>query len=176
MAISRTDKEVAVAQLGDELGRMKMVVMTDYRGLTVAETEELRQALRQAGINYRVTKNTLLRIAAKQQPELANIDPAVFKGPMALAIGFDDEVAPARVVFQFAKAHTALEIVGAISADGQVLSAADVKALALLPTREQLLATVVGTIAAPLSGFVGVLGGNVRSIVNVLNALKESKE
>lgn len=176
MAISRTDKEAAVTQIGQELGRMKLVVMTDYRGLTVAEIEELRQALREAGISYRVTKNTLLRIAVKQHPDLAKVDPAVFKGPMALAIGFDDEVAPARVVFQYAKAHAALEIVGAISADGQVLTAAEVKALALLPTREQLLATVVGTIAAPLSGFVGVMGANVRSIVNVLNALKESKE
>jgi large subunit ribosomal protein L10 len=94
---------------------------------------------------------------------------------MALAMGFDDEVAPARVIFQYAKKHDALEIVGAITGDGQVLTAAQVKALATLPTREQLIAQVVGTIAAPLTGFVGVMSGNVRSIINLLNALSEAK-
>jgi large subunit ribosomal protein L10 len=94
---------------------------------------------------------------------------------MALALGFDDEVAPARVIFQYAKKHSALEIVGGITADGTLLSAAEVKALATLPTREQLLGQVVGTIAAPLTGFVGVMSGNVRSIINVLNALSEAK-
>lgn len=176
MAISRSEKETAVRQLSDELSRIKLAVLTDYRGLTVAEVEELRQNLRAEGITYRVTKNTLLRIAAKSNSALGKIDPDIFTGPMALALGFDDEVAPARVIFQYAKTHEALEIVGAITADGELLDAAQVKALASLPTREQLLATVVGTIAAPLSGFVGIMGANVRSIVNVLNAIKEAGE
>lgn len=175
MAISRAAKEQAVDTLSGELGRIKLAVMTDYRGLTVREVEELRGILRAEGITYRVTKNTLLRIAAKNNSALAEIDPTTFNGPMALAMGFDDEVAPARVIFQYAKTHDALEIVGAITGDGQTLSAAQVKALATLPTREQLLAQVVGTIAAPLNGFVGVMAGNVRSIINVLNALSEAK-
>lgn len=175
MAISRAVKEQAVDTLSSELGRIKLAVMTDYRGLTVREVEDLRAALRQEGISYRVTKNTLLRIATQNNPALKDIDPATFNGPMALAMGFDDEVAPARVIFQFAKKHDALEIAGAITGDGQVLTAAQVKALATLPTREQLLAQVVGTIAAPLTGFVGVMAGNVRSIINVLNALSEAK-
>lgn len=175
MAISRTAKEQAVDTLSGELGRIKLAVMTDYRGLTVREVEELRNQLREQGITYRVAKNTLLRIATKNNPALANIDPATFTGPMALAMGFDDEVAPARVIFQYAKKHDALEIVGAITTDGQVLDAAQVKALANLPTREQLIAQVVGTIAAPLTGFVGVMSGNLRSIVYLLNALQEAK-
>jgi large subunit ribosomal protein L10 len=175
MAISRTAKEQAVDTLTGELGRIKLAVMTDYRGLTVREVEELREVLRAEGITYRVTKNTLLRIAASKNPALAKIDPTNFTGPMALAMGFDDEIAPARVIFQFAKKHSALEIVGAVTADGQYLDAAQVKALATLPTREQLLGQVVGTIAAPLTGFVGVMSGNVRSIINVLNALSEAK-
>jgi len=175
MAISREAKEQAVAQLSNDLSRIKLAVMTDYRGLTVREVEELRGALRDEGIPYRVTKNTLLRLATQSQSALKGIDPTSFTGPMALALGFDDEVAPARVIFQYAKTHKALEIVGAITADGQVLSAAQVKALATLPTREQLIAQVVGTIAAPLTGFVGVMSGNVRSIINVLNALSEAK-
>jgi large subunit ribosomal protein L10 len=175
MAISRSAKEQAVDTLSGELGRIKLAVMTDYRGLTVRQIEELREVLRKERITYRVTKNTLLRLAASKNPALADVDPATFSGPMALAMGFDDEVAPARVIFQYAKTHDALEIVGAITGDGVVLDAAQVKALATLPTKEQLLAQVVGTIAAPLSGFVGVMSGNVRSIINLLNALSEAK-
>lgn len=175
MAISRVAKEQAVDKLTDELGRIKLAVMTDYRGLTVREVEELRQNLRDAGISYRVAKNTLLRLATKNNPALAGIDPNTFNGPMALAMGFDDEVAPARVIFQYAKKHDALEIVGAITGDGTVLGAAEVKALATMPTREQLIAQVVGTIAAPLTGFVTVMSGNLKSIVYLLNALQESK-
>ena len=175
MAITREAQEQAVGKLTDELSRIKLAVMTDYRGLTVSEVEELRNALRAEGITYRVTKNTLLRLATQGNAALKDVDPSVFKGPMALAMGFDDEVAPARVIFQYAKTHEALEIVGGITGDGHALTAAEVKALATLPTREQLIAQVVGTIAAPLNGFVGVMAGNVRSIINVLNALSEAK-
>jgi large subunit ribosomal protein L10 len=175
MAITRAAKEQAVDKLSSELGRIKLAVMTDYRGLTVHEVEELRGLLRDQGMTYRVSKNTLLRIASQNNPALSSVDPTTFSGPMALAMGFDDEVAPARVIFQYAKKHDALEIVGAITGDGQVLTASQVKALANLPTREQLLAQVVGTIAAPLTGFVGVMSGNLRSIVYVLNALQEAK-
>ncbi len=176
MAITRQRKEENVAQLQDQLSQLKLMVMTDYRGLTVPEINELRANLRAEGITYNVTKNTLLRIAAKNTENLADIDPSTFVGPMALAISTEDEVAPARVVFQYAKQHDALEIVGAVTGDGKVLTPAEVKALATLPTRDQLLAQVVGTIAAPLSGLVGVMGANVRGIVTVLNAIKESKE
>ncbi len=176
MAITRAEKEEAVSQLQTELSQLKLAVLTDYRGLTVSEISELRGKLRDEGMSYRVTKNTLLRIAAKETPALVGIDPATFTGPMALAISPDDEVAPARVVFQYAKEHKALEIVGALTADGELLSSAQVKALAMLPTREQLLGQLVGTIAAPLSSFVGVMGANVRGIVTVLQAIKDSKE
>ncbi len=176
MAITREAKEKEVAQLTDDLAQLKLVVLTDYRGLTVSEITELRAKLRAEGMNYRVTKNTLLRIAAKKTDTLRNIDPEIFTGPMALALSTEDDIAPARVVFQYAKQHDALEIVGAITGDGELLSPAEVNALATLPTREQLISQVVGTIAAPLSGFVGVMGANVRGIVTVLDAIKESKE
>jgi large subunit ribosomal protein L10 len=175
MAITRAEKAAAVEQLSQELSRLKLAVMTDYRGLGVSEIEELRGQLREQGMTYRVTKNTLLRIAAHSNSTFKDLDPASFKGPMALAIGFDDEVAPARVIFQYAKKHDALEIVGAITSEGKLLSPTEVKALATLPTREQLLGQLVGTIAAPLSGFVGVMTANVRSIMYVLNALSEAR-
>jgi large subunit ribosomal protein L10 len=176
MAFTRQRKEETVATLCQQLSELKLMVLTDYRGLTVAEVSELRANLRSEGISYQVTKNTLLRLAVKNTEALADIDPTTFTGPMALAISTTDDIAPARVVFQYAKQHSALDIVGAVTGDGQVLTPAEVKALATLPTREQLLAQVVGSIAAPLSGLVGVMGANVRGIVTVLNALKETKE
>jgi large subunit ribosomal protein L10 len=175
MAITREAKEQAVEQLTGDLGRIKLAVMTDYRGLKVPEIEELRATLRQQGMSYRVAKNTLLRLALNGNEQYKGLDLKTLTGPMALALGFDDEVTPAKVIFQYAKAHDALEIVGAITGDGKLLTPAEVKALAQLPSREQLIAQVVGTIAAPLTGFVGVMAGNVRSIINVLNALSEAR-
>lgn len=175
MAISRENKEKAVTQLKSDLERLKLGVMTDYRGLSVAELEELRQILRQHGIDYRVTKNTLLRLAAHSNERFKALNPAAFTGPMALAMGYGDEVEPAKLIFQFAKTHDALEIVGGISADGRLLTPADIKALAALPSREVLYAQLVGTIAAPLSGFVNVLAGNIRGLVTVLKAYQEQK-
>lgn len=175
MAITREAKEQAVEQLTGDLGRIKLAVMTDYRGLKVPEIEELRQVLREQGMSYRVAKNTLLRLAVNGNPQYKDLDLGQFTGPMALAMGFEDEVAPAKVIFQYAKSHEALEVVGAITGDGQLLSPAQVKALSQLPSREQLIAQVVGTIAAPLTGLVGVMAGNVRSIINVLNALQEQR-
>jgi len=176
MAVTRAEKEQTVNQLQSELAELKLVVLTDYRGLTVSEISELRANLRAEGISYKVTKNTLLRLATKAVPKFADVDPELFTGPMALALSTTDEIAPARVVFQYAKGHAALEIVGALTGDGEVLTPAQVTALATLPTREQLLGQLVGTIAAPLSGLVGVMGANVRGIVTVLNAIKEAQE
>jgi large subunit ribosomal protein L10 len=176
VAVTRAEKEQTVSQLQTELSNLKLVVLTDYRGLTVKEISELRANLRTEGISYQVTKNTLLRLAVKAVPTLTEVDPTMFAGPMALALSTTDEIAPARVVFQYAKNHAALEIVGAITGEGEVLTPAQVVALATLPTREQLLGQLVGTIAAPLSGFVGLMGANVRGIVTVLNAIKEAQE
>jgi len=176
MAITREAKETAVAELKQDFSTFKLAVLTDYRGLTVAELKELRRNLAAEGMSYRVTKNTLLRIAVAETPALKDLDQSAFTGPMAIAMSASDEVAPARVVFQYAKTHEALEIVGAITPEGVLLAPAEVKALATLPTREQLLAQVVGTIAAPLSGFVGVMGAQVRSIVNVINAISKLEE
>ena len=171
MAVTREKKEQVVEQLTAELGRIKIVVLTDYRGLTVAESEELRAKLREEGIDYWVTKNTLLKLALKQNQQYKDVDLSVFKGPMALALAYEDEVAAPKVIFQYAKQHQALEIVGAITGDGSLLTSADVKALASLPTREQLLGQLVGTIAAPLTGFMAVMSGNLRGIINVINAI-----
>ena len=173
MAKTRERKEADVAKMKQLLATTKLAVLTDYRGLDVPAINELRAKLRDAGITYTVAKNTLVKLALVYSPQ-KSADTSVLTGPMAIAFGAD-EVEAAKIVAEFAKEYDALEILGAIAEDGTVLSQAEVKALAALPSREQLTAQLVGTIAAPLSGFVRVLNGNVASVVYALNAIKEKK-
>lgn len=173
MAKTRAQKEADVARLGELLNSSKLAVLTDYRGLDVPSINQLRADLREAGITYLVAKNTLVRLALKQSAHQID-DTAVFSGPMAIAFGAD-EVEAAKIVYDFAKKNEALSIVGAISEDGKVLSQTEVTALAKLPSREQLTGQLVGTIAAPLSGLVRVLNGNLTGLVYALNAIKEQK-
>ncbi len=173
MAKTRERKEADVAKMKQLLATTKLAVLTDYRGLDVPAINELRAKLRDAGITYTVAKNTLVKLALVDSPQ-KSADTSVLTGPMAIAFGAD-EVEAAKIVAEFAKEYDALEILGAIAEDGTVLSQAEVKALAALPSREQLTAQLVGTIAAPLSGFVRVLNGNVASVVYALNAIKEKK-
>lgn len=173
MAKTRERKESDVAKMSELFAQTKLAVLTDYRGLDVPAISELRSKLRDAGITYTVAKNTLVKLALAQSPQ-SSVDTSVLTGPMAIAFGAD-EVEAAKIVAEFAKEYQALDIIGAISGDGAVLSKAEVQALAALPSREQLTAQLVGTIAAPLSGFVRVLNGNVASVVYALSAIKDKK-
>jgi large subunit ribosomal protein L10 len=173
MAKTRAQKEQDVQALADSFQNRKIAVLTDYRGLTVAAVTELRNNLREAGVSYKVAKNTLVKVALADT-RLKDLDTSLFAGPMAIAFG-DDEAATAKAVYDFAKANPALEILGAIDEAGTILSVEQVQALAKLPSREQLTAQVVGTIAAPLSGFVRVLNGNLTGLLYALNAIGESK-
>ena len=175
MAITRQQKEDQVRQLSQEFGRSKLTVLVDYQGLSVAEAQELRHLLQAQGSSIKVAKNNLIKLAANQHEAFAELDKAIFSGPMALAFGFEDEVAPAQVVANYAKQHRALEIVGAISADGSFMTAEAVKQLASLPSKQQLQGQLVGTIAAPLTGFVNVLAGNLRGLVQVLNQYSQKQ-
>jgi len=174
MAKTRSQKETDVQSLVDLINVSKLSVLTDYRGLDVPAINELRSTLREAGISYKVSKNTLVKIALDQSnKEVA--DKSILAGPMAIAFG-QDEVEAAKIVVAFAKTNQALQIIGAIGEDGSVMSAAEVKALAALPGKQELTAQVVGTIAAPLSGFVRVLNANLTGLVYALNAVAESKQ
>lgn len=173
MAKTRERKEADVAKMSELFASTKLAVLTDYRGLDVPAINELRSKLRDAGITYTVAKNTLVKLALAQSPQ-KDVDPSILTGPMAIAFG-TDEVEAAKIVAEFAKQYQALDILGAIAEDGSVLTQAEVKALAALPSREQLTAQLVGTIAAPLSGFVRVLNSNVASVVYALSAIKDKK-
>ena len=173
MAKTRAQKEQAVQDLTDSFSSSKLAVLTDYRGLDVPSISELRASLRDANITYSVAKNTLIKIALKNADKpLENDD--MLAGPVGIAFG-SDEVEPARIVYEFSKKNDSLQILGAIDETGRVLGSEEVIALAKLPTREQLLAQAVGTIAAPLSGFVRVLNGNLSGLVYALKAVQEKK-
>lgn len=172
MAISREKKEEVTSALAEKLGRVKLAVLTDYRGLSVEEINELRNSLKDAGLDYEVAKNTLLRIAAKN----AGVDApeGTFAGPMSVAYGYEDEAHTAKLVNDFAKKHDNLEIIGGIL-DGKAIDASTVKTLASLPSREELYAKVVGSLAAPTTNLVGVLSANMRNIVAVLTQIRDQK-
>lgn len=143
----REEKEQVVAEITQKLKDSKSTVITDYRGLTVAEVTELRKNLREAGIEFKVLKNTLVR-RATANAELSEID-EFLKGPTAIAFSYDDVVAPAKILSDFAKKHNALEIKAGIL-EGNVVSEDDVKALAALPSREGLLSMLLSVLQAPM--------------------------
>ncbi len=174
-----TDKKRAVvAELKDHLTNAKGAVFTSYNKLTVAMDTELRRELRAAGVNYHVVKNTMTNLAAKE----AGLDEltAHLAGTTALAFSKEDAVAPAKVICDFIKKNK-LEDAGILTikaglVEGKVIDDKEVKALANLPSREQLIAKLLGSMNAPIANTVGVLSAVIRNAVYVLDAIREKKE
>jgi large subunit ribosomal protein L10 len=146
----REEKQQLVQEIADRLARSKSTIVTDYRGLTVAEVTELRKQLREAGVEYHVYKNTLTRRAAAEA-KVEGIE-EYLTGPSAIAFGFEDVVAPAKVLYEFAKKHKALELKGGI-VEGRVVTAEEVESLASLPSREGLLSMLLSVLQAPMRNF-----------------------
>lgn len=169
----RPEKAGKVAELKDLLSSSKGAVLVDYCGLTVAEDTELRSKMREAGVKYMVAKNTFIRIAAKEAG-VEGLD-SYLEHNTAVAFSAEDPVAPAKILNDFSKDHKALEIkVGIL--DGKVIALDEVKALAELPSRDELLAKLVGSMQAPISGLVNVLQGTIRNFVYTLEAVRQKKE
>lgn len=166
-------KAPVVQAIREKIEASQSLVLTDYRGLNVSEVTELRVKLREAGVEFKVLKNTLTKRAAAEVG-LEGLDPYL-EGPTAIAFGMSDAVAPAKVLSEFAKAHKNLEIKAGV-VDGKVIDVDGVKALADLPSREVLLAQVLGGMQTPMYGFAGSLAGVLRKFAYALNAIKEQKE
>lgn len=173
MSITRNAKEAAVQELVEKLGQAQGVVLTDYRGISVNKMSDLRRQLRQAGVELKVVKNTLAKRAADELG-ISGLD-QYLEGPTALAYSLTDPVAPAKQVSEFIKTSKILEIKAGL-VEGKVISASGVQALADLPSREVLVAQVVGAMAAPLSGFLNVLQGPMRKLGYALEAVRKQKE
>ncbi|MCX7970498.1 MAG: 50S ribosomal protein L10 [Negativicutes bacterium] len=168
----RAEKVAVVGEMKARLSGAKAAVLLDYRGLNVAQDTKMRRRLREAGVEYRVIKNTLTAIAAREL-NLDGLEPFL-AGPTAIALSTSDPVAPARLVSDFVKEFKVIEIKAGL-VEGKVIDALGVKALASLPSREELLAQMLGSMQAPLTGLVNVLQGNMRGLVRALEAIREKK-
>lgn len=172
MRITREMKAERLAEVRDLLAKQQVIVFTNYQGLKAKEVDVVRLAVEPTDAKLLVTKNTLLRIALKEAGH--NIESTAFDQPLACIFGLADQVVTAKAIVKVAKEMEALEILGGI-VDGQLVDEAAIQTLATLPGREELLAKLVGSVAAPLSGLVSVLSGNMRGLVSVLHQYEQKK-
>lgn len=169
---TKVQKDVIVKDLVEKLKNSKAVVFSDYKGLNVKDMTTLRRDLRAEGVDLKVLKKTLMQIALKDAG--IELDVKKLEGQIAIAVSSRDEVAAAKIIAKLAKVNENLKIAGGILGTKE-LSAEEVNALAKLPSKEELLAKLVGTLNAPVSGFVNVLAGNMRGLVTVLKAVADKK-
>ena len=166
-------KKQFVQQLNERFGKSKIVILTDYKGLDVATITELRRQLREASVEFEVIKNTMLRLASDGTD--VSLIKENFKGPSAVAISYDDPVAPAKILTDFAKKNENLELkIGVMN--GKVLNLSSIKALSALPSREELLAKVLSAMIAVPTSLVRALNDVPVRMLNVLQAIKDQKE
>lgn len=171
--MKKEKKKMIAENLKERFSKSKVVIVTDYKGLDVMAINALRRKLREADIDYQVAKNTLL-IRASEGTDVAVIKEH-FVGPSAIAISYEDPVAPAKVLIDFAKENQKLEIKAGVMGD-KLLDAAAIKSLASLPSRDVLLGHVLSTMNGVSTAFVRVLNGVTGNFLNVLTAIKDQKE
>lgn len=167
MAKTRQQKESDLAELTEKVKSAKSIVLSEYRGTTVKDISNFRNALRKEAIFTKVYKVSLVNKAFAANGIDAKID---YKTPVVMAISEEDEVAPARVVKTVGKDVKTISILSGV-VDGKFMEKSQIMALAELPGKQEMRAQLVGTINAPVSGFVNVLAGNIRGLMNVLNAI-----
>ncbi|MDX9918179.1 MAG: 50S ribosomal protein L10 [Gudongella sp.] len=165
-------KAQLIEEIKEKISSSQSMVLVDYRGLNVAQLTELRKKYREAGVDYKVYKNTMMRFAFKELG-LEEFN-EYLKGPSAVAFGKDDPVSAAKITTEFAKTADKLEVKAGI-VDGRVIDANGVKNLAELPSKEVLVAQVLGGLNAPIQGFANVLQGTIRGLAVVLNAIAEKQ-
>ena len=170
MAITKDKKKTLVADLTELLNSSKMTVFAKYQGLTVAELQELRKAARENGVKIKVVKNRLVKVAMGEIAVYKDTDTTNLSGQLLYAISDSDEVAPAKVLANFAKEHEALQIAGAFNDAGANLSEDEIKALASLPSKNEPIAQVVTQLLSPVTDSISGLSGGISGIVSGLEA------
>lgn len=171
MPKTKLQKQEALKETKNSIDKSKLVIMTSYEKLSVSKLEELRNELRDNNVFYKVIKKTILKLAKGEDVDDKILES--FNGNLSLAYG-DDEVVAAKILAKFAKVNDGLQIHGAWL-EGNFLSREQVAELSKLLSKEELLTKLLATIKNPITGFVNVLSGNLRGLVNVLNAIKEIK-
>jgi large subunit ribosomal protein L10 len=171
--LERSRKEQIIAELHQKLGRASAAILTDYKGLTVAEITSLRDSLAVERIDYQVVKNTLMRLACKQTD--ASVLEPLLTGTCAVAIAFGDPAVPAKIIKKFSKSNEKLKLrAGALG--NRLIDPDQILALADLPPKEELLGKMLGTLNAVPTSLVRVLSGVPRAFVGVLAAIQRQRE
>lgn len=170
MAISRDKKNTLVAELVAVLSSTKTTVYAAYNGLSVADVQELRKLARESGVVIKVVKNRLVRVAMSGIDTYKDTDTTALTGQLLYAMSESDEVAPAKVLDTFAKVNPALVIVGGFSGEGIMMSADDVKALASLPNKDQLIGEVIAQLLSPVHDVTNALSGNLHALLDGIEA------
>jgi large subunit ribosomal protein L10 len=170
MALTREKKEAVVSEVSNLLADSKMTVVAAYQGTPVKALQNLRKQGRDNGTTLRVVKNRLVIQAIKATDNVKDTDTSALNGMLLYAFNSNDEVAPAQVLANFAKTQPTLQFVGAISAEGKFLSADEVKALATLPSKNDLIAQVMATLSSPLNDVMGGLSGNLHGLLDGIEA------
>ena len=168
-----SEKQAIVKELTEKLQTSTGGVLVDYKGTDVATDTEMRRKMREAGVEYTVIKNTMLRFAANNAG-MEGLDPHL-NGPSALAVSADDPVAPAKVLYEFIGKAGSTMTVKAGFVDGRLITAAEVEALSKLPAKEVLVQQVLGTMLAPVTGLANVLNANIRGLAVALQAIADQK-
>ena len=169
----KRERKVELAdRLREKLKDAKILIAASYTGLTVAEMESIRNAIKEQGCTFNVIKNNIVKKAVEGTAWESMTEQ--LKGPNAFALGFDDPAVLAKVMVEKAKEYGKLEIKFG-SLEGKLLTADDIKALSKLPPKDVMLAQLLGTMKAPISGFVNVLAANIRQLLYVLKAIEEKK-
>jgi len=166
--LTKQQKQELIEELTDKLKRQKSLIFTDFRGLKMGEMQELRKNLKEAEIDYKVAKKTLIKLAIEKAKK--EIDTNQFESSVALAFGYKDPIMPAKILDKFTKKHKSLKILGGLM-DNKFLTIEEVKELARIPSKNELLARLVSGLKSPISGFVNVLQGNIRNLIGVLSAI-----
>lgn len=170
MAITRDKKNTLVAEIAEDLQNAKLTTFAHYQGLTVADIQQLRQAAREQNVTIKVVKNRLVRVALGANETYKETDTSALVGQLIYAMSSEDEVAPAKVLDAFAKTNPDLKIAGGFSAEGLALSADDVKALAGLPTKDELIAQTIAQLLSPVHDVTNALSGNLHALLDGVSA------
>lgn len=170
MALTKDKKHAVVKEVAEALSSSKMTVVASYQGTTVKAIQQLRRDASVGGTKLRVVKNRLVVKALQAVDTLKDVDTSALQGQLLYAFNNEDEVAPAQALAAYARLNPSIEFVGAISAQGKFISADEVKALATLPSRDQLIAQVLATLASPANDVLSGLSGNLHALLDGVEA------
>lgn len=170
MAISKDKKQALVSELSELFAGAKGTAFAKYQGLSVADLQDLRAKAREADVTIRVVKNRLVRVAMLESKTYKDTDTSALVGQIIYAMSLDDEVMPAKVLQEFAKTHPALELAGGFSGEGLSINAADVVALASLPSKNELIAQTIAQLLSPVHDVTNALSGNLHALLDGVEA------